>query len=79
MRWRRGLAIGTCARGAESRGTGVLRLVRTDVNSAAVKAAELGEAWLAHGHEQIGRSGLTGHGGWIRRRSTKCRRGRHAR
>ena len=31
-----------------------LRLVRTDVSSAAVKAAELGEAWLAHGHQQVG-------------------------
>lgn len=56
-----------------------LRLVRTDLSSAAVKAAELGEAWLARGHQQIGQ-------GWLERARgldpsvlDEVRRGRHAR
>lgn len=35
-----------------------LRLVRTDPNSAARKAVELGRAWLSHGHQTVGQEWL---------------------
>lgn len=56
-----------------------LRLVRTDVSSAAVKAAELGEAWLAHGHQQIGQGWLDRARGLDPSALDEVGRGRHAR
>ncbi len=56
-----------------------LRLVRTDVNSAAVKAVELGEAWLAHGHQQIGQGWFDRARGLDPTALDAVRRGRHAR
>lgn len=56
-----------------------LRLVRTDVSSAAVKAAELGEAWLAHGHQQVGQGWLDLALGLDPSALDEVRRGRHSR
>jgi len=56
-----------------------LRLVRTDLSSAAVKAAELGEAWLAHGHQQIGQGWLDRARGLDPSVLDEAQRGRHAR
>ena len=56
-----------------------LRLVRTDVNSAPVKTVALGEAWLAHGHQQIGQGWFDRARGLDPTALDAVRRGRHAR